>query len=333
MLYVSTRNRTNSFTAHRALHEDRAPDGGMFVPFQLPFFTDSLIRAMQEAAFGEVVANLLNLFFSTRLTGWDVESCIGRHPIKLVAMNHRLIIAEVWHNLESDCAYTEQVLYNRLCGSDGEQVTDWAKIAIRIALLFGIFAELSASGLCQMDISVTAEDFTTPMAVWYARRMGLPISTIICCGDESSAAWDLIHRGELNTNAAFNHAGGLERLIYGTLGLQETLRYLDVCHRRGTYQISELAQQTLGSGLFAAVVGSTRVPSVISSVYRTSGYILDPHTAVSYGGLQDYRARSGESRATLVLAQRSPVFDAEKITGILGISAEELIKCVNAYKE
>ena len=38
MLYITTRNNYDAFTAYRTLGEGRGPDGGLFVPFQMPHF-------------------------------------------------------------------------------------------------------------------------------------------------------------------------------------------------------------------------------------------------------------------------------------------------------
>lgn len=344
MLYVSTRNRTDSFTAYRALHEDRAPDGGMYVPFILPHFEKKEIASLRTLSFGESVAQILNRFFSAGLTGWDVDFCIGRRPVKMVRMNHRLVIAEVWHNTDSDYAYLEKSLFDKLCASNKEsKITEWARIAIYIAVLFGLYGELSNDGIEELDIAVPAGDFTVLMAAWYARQMGLRIGTIICGCDENGAVWDLLQRGEMSTAAAAASAAfperdagepaELERLIYHTLGRDETLRYLEVSRQGGMYRLVEPMLQELNRGLSAAVIGSTRIKPVINSVYRAADYIVDPSTAVAYGGLQDHRARSGESKLTLILAMRSPIFAAEAIMDATGISAEELTNRINTPKE
>ena len=39
MLYVSTRNTRETYTAYRVLHETYAPDGGHFAPFYREFGT------------------------------------------------------------------------------------------------------------------------------------------------------------------------------------------------------------------------------------------------------------------------------------------------------
>ena len=56
MLYVSTRNTTDSYTAYRVLHEDYAPDGGVFAPYRLPIFSSEEHKSFCEKTFGERVA-------------------------------------------------------------------------------------------------------------------------------------------------------------------------------------------------------------------------------------------------------------------------------------
>lgn len=336
MLYVSTRDRTNSFTAYRALHEERAPDGGLFVPFRIPVCSKEEIQALKEKNFGEIVAQILNLFFSTGLTGWDVDFTVGRNPFRVRTMNHRLVVGELWHNLESDYAYFERSLYNKLCGGGGKQPTDWAKIAVRIAVLFGMFGTFSREGIRELDIAVTVGDFSVPMAAWYARRMGLPIGTIICGCNENGAVWELVHHGEMNTGTAVVHTdlpeldyacpSSVERLIYHAFGINQSLRFVDICKRNAIYTVDDETQRQLSDGFFAAVVSGRRARSVIANIYRSNHYLIDGCAAIAYGSLQDYRSSTGESRGTLLLADRSPMLSVDRLSKILHIPAEELRK-------
>ena len=335
MLYVSTRNRTDSFTAYRALQEERAPDGGLFVPHRLPILEDSVQRMMTES-FGENVAKILNLFFSAGLSGWDVDFIVGRHPLRFVMMNHRLVVAELWRNHASDYAFIEESLYRKLSGSAVKKPPDWAKIAIRIAVLFGVFSELSRQGIEGADIAVPTGDFSVPMAAWYARKMGLPIGQIICGCNENGAVWDLIHRGEFSTGASvikteyptMDHScpASIERLVYSVLGLKEAQHYVSVCEKRGTYQLDDEALALLSDGFASAVVSGKRTQSVMKSTYRTSGYIMDGYIAVAYGSLQDYRSRTGESRLTLLLADQSPIHSLNQLSALLELSGDEIKK-------
>lgn len=314
MLYVSTRDQANTYTAHRALFEQVASDGGMFVPFRLPEFTQEEISQMKSKSFGSNVAQILNLFFSAQLTGWDVDFCCGRCPADIVSLPRKLLIAELWRNTASSYAHMERALYSKLCGGDApEQISVWAKIAIRIAVFFAVYAITSSDGhAAELDFAIDDKDFTAPMAAWYARRMGLPIGTIICGSYGSSAVWDLLHRGEMNTTLC-SQSFGVEQLIYNTLGPKEALQFAFACKNRRPYHVTEQHLGELNDRIFVAVTSADRINNVIVNFHRSNGYMLDKAAAISFGALQDYRARAGESRSTLLFSfQKTQMDDKQK---------------------
>ena len=63
MLYISSRSKNDSFTAHRVLHNEMAPDGGVFVPFRLPTLDAEQIARLREQSFCKTVSDILNIFF------------------------------------------------------------------------------------------------------------------------------------------------------------------------------------------------------------------------------------------------------------------------------
>lgn len=340
MLYVTTRNKNDAYTAFRALNENRGPDGGLYVPFRIPKLEPSQIEGLKDQTFGQCVAQILNLFFSARLEGWDVDFSIGRSPAKLTPMSHRIMVGELWHNLDSDFARMVRSLTDSISGPERRQgdPSNWAWLAIRLAALFGLFAGLERIGITginnPMDVVVPVGDFSAPMAAWYGREMGLPVQNIICACNENGGAWDLLHHGEIHTDAAVKPTNtpdsdmaapaDLERLIFETLGLDEAVRYSEVCRCGGTYAPPAEQFERLRQGMYGAVISQKRVESIIHNVYRTHSYLLGPSAALAYGGLQDYRAVAGESRGALLLIERSPMCTPDIVAKALGISVSEL---------
>lgn len=345
MLYVTTRDKTNFSTAYRTLGRDRGEEGGFFIPHQLPHMDNEQILMLRDKTFGQTVADILNLLFKARLDGWDVDFSIGRYPTKLVAMSHRIVFAEVWHNPDLDFTRVVRNLTGRIRGTEDTAgaPTNWAWIAVRIAMLFGVFGELLRVNMVDpehpVDVAVPSGDFTVPMAVWYAREMGLPIANIICGCNDNGGIWDLLHHGEIHTDAvaartltpAGDHAvpPDLERLIYATLGAEETKRFLYACESGRTYRPPETRFEELRRGMYAGVVSGARMESIIRSFYNTSTYIMDPYSALAYCSLQDYRTRYAEHRTALVLSEKSPAHAASIVAKSLGITAEELADRLN----
>ena len=126
---------------------------------------------------------------------------------------------------------------------------------------------------------------------------------------------------------------GLERLVFETLGHTATVQLAAVRDRKGVYRVDPESLPQLNSGLTAAVVGDSRIESILRSVYRTNKYIADPYAAIPYGAIQDHRARCGESKLTMLFSDNSPVLQANEIADTIGLTADELRAAVDAAKE
>lgn len=321
MLYVTTRNKFDTYTVHKANQSDRGPDGGLFLPFRMPALSKEDLRALTEQPFCQRVANILNLFFNAQLTAWDVELCGGKNPIALVGMSLRILVAELWHNTDLDYAGLESRLAARICGYENSErkATSWVGIAIRISMLFAIYGELPDNTV--FDIAVATEDFGVPMAAWHARQMGLPIGNIICSHDNASV-WNLLHQGQVRTDEDLPE--NLERLIMATQGIEENLRYCEICESGRIYTTRPGTLDELRQGMYATVCSQDRVSALIPSVYRMANYIMSPKTALAYSGLQDYRAKTGENRLALVMADRCPIGDSKTVATYMEITEQQL---------
>lgn len=279
-------------------------------------YSSQQLEELSEKPFNEIVAQIINMFFSTHLTGWDIEFAVGKRPVKVVDIGRKTLVAELWHNTEGSFMIAANRIYSRLCDYKNDNVNPggWAIIAVRIAFVFGLYAELKRMNITSFDASVSGKDMESALAVWYARGMGLPIGNIICGTNENCWAWELIHKGEVSPNTGISTGmpgmdtlpSGMERLIFATLGLAENVRYQQAITTKSTYKIDADSLMKLSNGLFASVVGKRRITDVISSVMRTNDYSLDPYLAISYGALQDYRAKTGENKITLLMAENNP---------------------------
>lgn len=340
MLFITTRNKNDPQTTRKMLSSDTGSDGGLYIPFQMPAFTEEEIAAFSKKSFGEAVCYVLNHFFGTKLSAADVEFCIGRSPLKLHSMNHRILVAETWRNVSGDYERTERELVRMICSNFGceGKGTSLLKLVIRLAVLFGIFAELMRTGDVSkeqpVDISVACCDFSAPMAAWYARAMGLPIANIIATCNENSGIWELLHLGELHTDSVLEQTTTpladfvvpteLERLVHAVSGFEGAAEFADTVRAGRVYRPAEERYAQLKKGMFSAVVSCSRVNALIPSVYRTNSYILGPYTALAYGGMMDYRAKTGETRNCLLIAERSPLCDGKIVADSMDMSLSKI---------
>lgn len=313
--------------------ENRGPDGGMFVPFHMPSLSAGEREALLSLPANECVCRVLNLLFRRELNPMDLGFSLGRHPIRLHTLPHRIVFGELWHNPQWSYGGLEGSLCEKL-GVDPEKAGGWVKIAIRIAGLFGLFCLLTEEGIGQADVSVVSGDFTAPISALYAREWGLPVRNVVCCCNENHSLWDLICHGQLRTGGVSIPTGipeadvavpeELERLIALRGTARDVEAYLDCCREGKLYVPPDALLDRMKEGLYVSVVSSVRLETTIPSVYRSHGYLMSAHTALAYGGLLDYRAQTGNTVAALVLSDKAPGKDAQNLCRCLGISEEEL---------
>lgn len=336
MLYITTKDQKDAYTAYKTLVGDCAADGGLYMPMRIQKYSAEEIAQLKDRSFGDIVAQILNYFFSAQLTAWDVDFAIGRNPVKLVTLSRKIVISEVWHNPEAAYTGFEKSLFRKLSQNGGVATlpTDWAKTAIRIAVLFGVYGELCRNGVLSesrtFDLAMDISEYFAPIAAVYAKEMGLPIGKILCCcTSENGAVWDLIHRNELSTaTLSVQLRLGLLRLLYVTYGEKELDRFTEACEKRGIYSVDDEAEHKLSDLLFCVVVGNERRSTVINSAYRTDNYLIDPDTALPFGAIQDYRSKAGETNTTLLFAEKDPAASVNAIIKATGMSTDAFYRLI-----
>ena len=329
MLYTTTRNNTETYTDHRVLLEDRAPGGGLFIPIHFPVLGQKEIAAMKNQSFGEIISYVLNLFFPDRLTSWDVDCCIGKHPAKIISVSHNVFLAKLWDNPQSEYSYLCSKLYDKLCSSEGKSVTEWCNIAIRVSVLFGLYGLLQKNRIRAFDICVNKYDSFDLIAAVYAKSMGLPVDKVIYTCDESDSIWDFFHKGELNAAALSDTV--LERYIYNTLGYQQVQCFTESIVHNKAYRIASDQIALLNNNIFISVVGKDRLESLLAAFLSTNHLIVDPRTAMSLGGLQDYRSQAGERNPVIMLWEHAPSLFSADIQRITGLNKQEIEQHINNY--
>lgn len=311
MLYMTTRDNHDTSTVFKPLTQNTAPDGGLFIPFHLSSYTVQQMEEFIKLGFSETVARILNRFFQTQLSGWSIESCLGRNTVKIQNPGRKIWVAQTWHNPGRSYDYAVRSLYELVCPDHGCSVTNWAMVAVSVAYMFGTYTELRRCDALApedgFDISVRAGTFIEPAAAFYSKLMGLPINRILICTKENSAIWDLVNHGQFGTSLLNpDQKVGLERLICGIYGHEESRNYNSACVRHGVYTLPEEGEAKIVDSFFAAVIGGSRIETVVNNVLKTGGCRLDADAAVCFAGIQDYRAKTGQGSIAVLFSHTDP---------------------------
>ena len=340
MQYVTTRNSDVRYSWLDALNDHRAPDGGIFVPDQLPVFTEAEINAFAMKNPNQAVAEILNLFFDTELNRWDIDFHAGRYPVRLAGMVRRIAIGEMWHNCDWEFSRTERELAALVRGSRDKELPmgTWFRVALRIGVLFGIFGELMRDGITttdkKVDVSLPSGDGVALAAAWLARKMGLPVGNIIICCNENNNLWNLLRQGELKLGLPTKetctpdcdrlYPDALELLLWSCGGHTEALSFGEAKQQEKVYRMSEEALDVLRTGTYVSVVWEQRVQSTIPTIYKNHGYVFGPYSALCYAGLTDYRSRTGSGSYALILSERGALRDDKLVAREMNVAVQTL---------
>ena len=304
MLYLSTINKADTFTAHKVLRSTAAPDGGKFMPMQLPVLDDFALAQFEEMSFGEAVAAIVNLFFGTGLTGWDVDLTIGRQAVELVSIGHKVSVAESWHNPVGLHSYFEQRLYNLVIGDkrNTQAPNPWFCTVVNIAVLFAIYGKYSRQEIYEFDVAVDTADLQMLLAVRYAKKMGLPVRSIILGCTDEDGMWELLTHGDYPTLNK-ERSIGLEALLWLEFQYAQTEKYCTCIEKKTTYRLSALHLDKFRSDVYVTVVGDNRVKNIMENTMKTDRYRMEERSARAFGALLNHRSKTGEKKNTLLFAQ------------------------------
>lgn len=348
MLYLTTRTPNDTYTPARTLTDDRAPDGGLFVPMKLPKLDREQLNNISQNSFSQNVADLINLLFGTGLDSWAVEFAIGRYPVKTVAIGTRELVAETWHNPVWKFDRLVRGIEKAIRQSDEirDIPSEWLMTASRMAVLFGVVGDLMAQQKVSddnpIDVAYPCGTFSGPMAAWYAKQMGLPIGTVLCCCNDNNGVWNLLHKGQIRTDAQpvatstpqcdMMTPSGLERLVYSTLGIKSASAFAQTIQNGGMFYLESEEQRKLRDGFYVPVTGGKRLESAVKSLYYSCGYPADAYTALCYSGMLDYRSVTGESRPVLIISEESPDYTLVYLAKCLNITPGELKTRINEQR-
>ena len=345
MLYVTTRDTEQYYTAGQVMELPAAPDRALFVPIRLPELDENQQNELLSMPFSACIAAILNLFFPVNLTAEQVASAM-EGSVDFVFLHHKTAMPELWRNKENSVSYGMRRLLE-LMGCKSREAEQWPLVAVGIALLFGMFGQLQQSGRPDfqgnINLAVASGNFTMPMSAWYAKKMGLPIHKVICGCNQNSAPWELIHKGELRLDGQLYHTNtplldvtipcNLERLLFACFGVSGSLTFGSAKVRRKTLRLEPEQMAVLQEELSVSVIGGSRTRNFISRIYKTAYYLMSPYTALVYNGLLDYRALARESIPAVVLAEEGPVVCAAEVLAAMELPQEELTKQIERLLE
>lgn len=211
---------------------------------------------------------------------------------------------------------------------------NWGRVLPQIIYYISAYCDLRKQGAIEqgqeINVCVPTGNFGNILAAYYARMMGVPIKTLICASNENNVLTDFIRTGVYDRNRPFHNtlspsmdiliSSNLERLLFELSGRddQQVASYMEQLAQEGRYEVSPAIKSKLQQVFAAGYCDDAQTKQTIAKVWKEHNYLIDPHTAVAFHVLEDYRNQTGDETVTVVVSTASPFKFCSSVLEALG---------------
>ena len=210
---------------------------------------------------------------------------------------------------------------NRVALSSANSI-NIGRLAPQIVYYYSAYLDMVRAGRLRMgdrlNFSVPTGNFGDILAGYFAKLMGLPVGKLICASNANNVLTDFLRTGVYNKNRRFLTtispsmdilvSSNLERLLYLALDCDaDAVRgKMAELNAKGEYAMPESAMAKIRETFASACADDDQARDAINRVFKATGYLMDPHTAVAWRAAEDYRAETGDNAPCAVLSTASP---------------------------
>ena len=198
---------------------------------------------------------------------------------------------------------------------------NFGRILPQIVYYVYAYAQLVQSGE-EIVFSVPSGNFGDALGCEYARRMGLPVRTLVMPTNENDEFPKFLETGIyqkispsracLSNAMNVGHPSNLARFfdLYGG-----TVDRVGIVHRFPDVE-------EIKTHIYSVSISDEETKKTIKRIYDSYGILLEPHGAVGWRGLERYFERFGDFPLCVSLETAHPAKFPDEITELLGIIPE-----------
>lgn len=200
---------------------------------------------------------------------------------------------------------------------------NWGRLLPQIVYYFSAYCDLTSGGKIKagepVNIAVPTGNFGDILAAYYARKMGLPVKKFICASNSNNVLTDFLKTGVYDRNRNFYTtispsmdilvSSNLERLLFDLIGGNDKKisGWMEQLTQTGKYRADSEVMEKLSSLFYAGFCDDSVTKEEIKSIFKTSGYLCDPHTAVAANVYRQYLKDTGDTRTpAIIVSTASP---------------------------
>ncbi len=169
----------------------------------------------------------------------------------------------------------------------------------------------------KINVVVPTGNFGNILAAFYAKNMGIPVNKLICASNDNKVLYDFFKTGTYDRNRDFILtsspsmdiliSSNLERLIYRIAGEDASVnaQLMGALTKDGVYNITDEMKAKLAD-FVGGYSDEAETANTIKSLYESTGYVIDTHTAVAAGVYNAYKEESKDTTKTIIASTASP---------------------------
>ena len=212
------------------------------------------------------------------------------------------------------------------------------RLAPQVAYYFKAYADLRRQGAVkageQVDFVVPTGNFGNILAGYIAKKMGLPVGTLVCASNENDVLTEFLETGLYDRRRPFHKtaspsmdilvSSNLERLLYFASDGDDALvaSLMRDLNEKGFYRVPDELLRKIQSEFACGKADDSAAFDAIRRVWEEEHYLMDPHTAVAWRVYEDYR-KAGEGRPAVILSTASPYKFAPAMLTALRVEVPE----------
>ena len=198
---------------------------------------------------------------------------------------------------------------------------NWGRLVPQIVYYVSAYCDMLQNGELnngeEMNVVVPTGNFGNILAAYYAKKMGIPVKTLICASNANNVLTDFLTSGTYDKNRDFYCttspsmdiliSSNLERLIYRIAGNDsaKNLAFMTSLSKDGKYVITDEMKSAL-SDFYGNYATEAETGKTIKDLYEKTGYVIDTHTAVAANVYGKYKADTKDDTVTVIASTASP---------------------------
>ncbi|MBM6869608.1 threonine synthase [Pseudoflavonifractor phocaeensis] len=212
---------------------------------------------------------------------------------------------------------------------------NWGRVLPQIVYYVSAYCDLLRDEKIQpgdtVNVCVPTGNFGDILAGYYAKKMGVPLGRLICASNKNKVLTDFIRTGIYDRDREFYTtispsmdiliSSNLERMLFEFSGCNdaEVRSYMDQLANQGRYEVSDAVKARFADQFSAGFCDDEDTRKTIAKLWSGEHYLADPHTAVAFHVLEEYRKTTQDERPAIVVSTASPFKFSSDVLEAIGV--------------